>query len=118
MLMWFVRKLGAYFVRKGAFQELPQHPGYVEPDPLINPILVVAAMQDIREADRVKVQASLNACLLSVRPNQISGPLSALFMDALAKGHTPDEAVLMVIANSVYLGMHVERRLQKAEVPA
>jgi hypothetical protein len=87
---------------------------YVQPAPEINPLLMLAALEDHRqqlEAEPENCQAILNACLASLRTESIKNMMVRMMGALVAKGYDPEEAMLRVLANAVMLGINMKTRL-------
>jgi hypothetical protein len=84
---------------------------YVEGPANINVAVFLAAKADCLAAS--DHQSVLNACLESVRHEQLGGAMLQLYGALIGNGYPQEEAIYRVLANAVYLGMHLERRLAK-----
>jgi len=83
---------------------------YVEGPASINVAVLLAAKDDCTAID---CQAVLNACLESMRHEQLGGAMVQLLGSLVVNGCPREEAPYRVLANAVFLGMHLERRLAK-----
>jgi hypothetical protein len=87
---------------------------YIEPSSLINPLVILAALEDQHkqvENDPVNEQARLNACLSSLRSERINSHFLGFYLSLIQQGYPPDEAILRLLANALNLGMAVQARL-------
>jgi hypothetical protein len=83
---------------------------YVEGPTNINVAVFLAAKADCLAASD---QSVLNACLESMWHEQLGGAMLQLCGSLIGNGYSQEEAIYRVLANAVYLGMHLERRLAK-----
>lgn len=93
--------------------------GYVEPASDINALVVLAAYDDdtaLWQAEPERAQAILNACVRSLRADKLSTGLCGMFAGLAASGHPPPELILRFSANTLMLGMSVQRRLDRPDV--
>ena len=90
---------------------------YVESDSSINASVLMAAFQDhidMMRDDPTNCQAMLNGCMEAYRSSeQISRAALMMFASLIGNGYPPDEAMIRVQANSLMLGILLERRLSK-----
>lgn len=89
---------------------------YIQPAARINPIVLTRARDDMAvefAADPEGQQAELNACLESIRSEQIKGGLLRMFGSLVAAEMPPDEAIMRVCANFLLMGVFLERRIAK-----
>jgi hypothetical protein len=84
---------------------------YVEGSASINVAVLLAAKADC--CTDTDYQAVLNACLESMRHEQLGGAMLQLCGALIGNGYPQEEAIYRVLANAVFLGMHLERRLAK-----
>ena len=91
---------------------------YVPSSEFINPILLKAAFDDHVEgfkSNPENCQADLNACLESLRgAAQVPEALVKMLGMLTASGYPAQEALLRVLANAVYLGINIQKRLERA----
>ena len=91
---------------------------YVPSSEFINPILLKAAFDDQVEgfkSNPENCQADLNACLESLRgAAQVPEALVEMLGTLAASGYPVQEALLRVLANAVYLGINIQKRLERA----
>lgn len=94
---------------------------YVTPAFFLSPLVVIAAFDDDTKLFTEKpefAQSVLNACLESLRNPKIQQSLFAMFGSLVASGLGPEEALLRCNANSLMLGMAVQRRLDRPDFAA
>jgi hypothetical protein len=93
---------------------------YIEPVMFINRMVVLAAYNDDTQLFQDKpefAQSVLNACLDSLRVEKLSTGIVTMFAALVANGLSPDEALLRCHANTLMLGMSVQRRLDSPDFP-
>jgi hypothetical protein len=89
---------------------------YTSADERINPIVVMATMGDMdkrHQENATQYQAELNACMETLRSEKIRGSWLSMFGYLMSQGMPPDECMVRVGANFLYLGMYLERRLTR-----
>ena len=89
-------------------------PSYVESSSLINVLLVAAAQDDFLshfEQEHENAQAMLNACMETLASEPIRVKFEQLFGGLIAKGYAPQEALTRTLANALYLGTFVQKRI-------
>jgi hypothetical protein len=82
---------------------------YVAADPRITPMLLNAALTDGFGSEAR--QAELNACMESLRDCKNIMDAAQRMLAELAVHHGVEEALVLVAANQVLLGMNIARRL-------
>jgi hypothetical protein len=86
---------------------------FITPDPAANPFVINAAkteMDRLFEQEPQTAQATLNACMESLRPEPLFSSLTNLMGGLMAKGYHPQEAILRTWANVLMLGIIVGRK--------
>jgi hypothetical protein len=88
---------------------------FTEPVVYINPAVLMAAFDDhtrMLEQDPEGCQAMLNGCLEAYRGSEkITGANLAMMGTLMSSGFPETEVLIRVLANSLFLGMLLERRV-------
>ena len=87
---------------------------YVEADQRITPLILMAALDDhakFLESRPADCQSVLNACMESMRTESLRGVFLGM-LGELSATYPLEESLTRVLANAVFLGMHLEKRVQ------